>query len=408
MKLEHLAHQINLSIKNNNGSRLGTLLSVNDTDHVFALRRENVGSTRDGLTRKYATKIATPWDEICIAHLLAINAIEEKRMEEAYKEQALVVNAFLRFFTSQTNWILPALWIVLRELRDLAHEGDTELYNMHKATTCCEDAARICNKAFTSCLTDRTSQPTESRKWGVYRAVNIVLKCYFKVNRTNLSKNVIRAIEVVTEMPPLERFPTADQVTYRYYQGLLALLEENYIKAEGELTFAFENCHRSAVRNQERILTFLIPLRMMKGSFPAPRLLARFPALEELYDPFIQSIRQGNIAAFDKALLELESRLVQLNIWLIIVKAREIVISRVFKKCWLTLGKASRVPVPAFQAELKVAGEQMDMEGAECLVANSIFKGYIKGYISHDTQLVVLSKADPFPRLRARGLRNGA
>ena len=81
-----------------------------------------------------------------------------------------------------------------------------------------------------------------------------------------------------------------------------------------------------------RILTFLIPLRMMKGSFPAPRLLARFPALEGLYGPFIQSIRQGNIAAFDKALHELESRLVQLNVWLIIVKAREIVIGRVFKK----------------------------------------------------------------------------
>ncbi len=57
---------------------------------------------------------------------------------------------------------------------------------------------------------------------------------------------------------------------------------------------------------------------------------------------------------------------------------------------------------------MKLAGEKdMQVAEAECLVANSIYKGYIKGYISHDTQLVVLSKLEPFPKLGARALRNG-
>lgn len=29
-------------------------------------------------------------------------------------------------------------------------------------------------------------------------------------------------------MPPLEKFPKADIVTFKYYQGLLAFLEKNY------------------------------------------------------------------------------------------------------------------------------------------------------------------------------------
>ncbi|KAG9054400.1 COP9 signalosome (CSN) subunit [Serendipita sp. 407] len=360
MKLENLAHHINLCVKANNGIKLASWLSTNEPDHVDALRKANIGSTRDSLSKKYMNKFASPWDEICIAHLLAVIAISENRMEDAYKEQASMVNAFLRFFGVQTNWVLTPLWVVLTELRQLAHDGDVELYNQQKLTTCCEDAARICNKAFTMCVTDRTSQPAESRKWGVYRAVNIVLKCYFKVNRTNLSKNVIRAIEANSDIPSLEQFEMTDQVTYRYYQGLLALLDENYSRAEGELSFAFEHCHYSSPRNQERILTFLIPLRMMKGSFPTVRLLKRFPSLEGLYGRFLKSIREGNIVEFDRALLDLEARLVQLNIWLMIVKVREITVSRVFRKCWLVLNKPSRVSIPAFHAALKVAGNHSD------------------------------------------------
>ena len=63
-----------------------------------------------------------------------------------------------------------------------------------------EDAARIITKAFTDCVVDRcvwlfiriyiyndneqcisTSAPSESRKWGVYYVVGLVLKCYFRV-----------------------------------------------------------------------------------------------------------------------------------------------------------------------------------------------------------------------------------
>ena len=43
----------------------------------------------------------------------------------------------------------------------------------------------------------------------------------------------------------------------------------------------------------------------------------------------------------------------------------------------------------------------LDLDEVECLLANLIHLGYIKGYISHELRLLVLpskqAKQDPFP-----------
>jgi hypothetical protein len=39
----------------------------------------------------------------------------------------------------------------------------------------------------------------------------------------------------------------------------------------------------------------------------------------------------------------------------------------------------------------------MDLDELECMIANQIYIGYIKGYISHENRLLVLGKTDPFP-----------
>lgn len=41
----------------------------------------------------------------------------------------------------------------------------------------------------------------------------------------------------------------------------------------------------------------------------------------------------------------------------------------------------------------------IELEEANCILANLIHQGKIKGYISHTHQKVVLSKTDAFPRL---------
>jgi hypothetical protein len=46
-----------------------------------------------------------------------------------------------------------------------------------------------------------------------------------------------------------------------------------------------------------------------------------------------------------------------------------------------------------------VEDPEIDLDDTHCIVANLIFEGKIKGYISLNHQKLVLSKLDPFPKL---------
>jgi hypothetical protein len=42
------------------------------------------------------------------------------------------------------------------------------------------------------------------------------------------------------------------------------------------------------------------------------------------------------------------------------------------------------------------------MDEAECYVAIMIYQGYMRGYISHEKQMVVLASTNAFPRVADR------
>ena len=81
-----------------------------------------------------------------------------------------------------------------------------------------------------------------------------------------------------------------------------------------------------------RVLTYLIPLRILRGHLPSSELLDRFPALDDLFAPFIKAVRTGDIRAYDAALDRCERRLVDLNLYLTLEKARELCIRGLFRK----------------------------------------------------------------------------
>lgn len=192
-------------------------------------------------------------------------------------------------------------------------------------------------------------------------------------------------------------------------------------------------------------MTYLIPLQLMRGRLPSQTLLTAFPRLEELYTPFIRAIKQGNVQAFDAALTWAEPRLIQQNVWIAIEKAREVCLRGLYKKMWVALGAKTRLPVGhikialglAGAAELSTSSESMDhdsndksgkekeeaekraaeeqeeakerendlLDEAECITAGMIFRGFVRGYISHEKRMVVLAAKDPFPSLATVAVR---
>ena len=93
--------------------------------------------------------------------------------------------------------------------------------------------------------------------------INQLFKIYFKINKLNLCKPLVRALENA-KIPP-EHFSLAERVTYNYFLGMKTMFDSDYRQADELLSFSFRNCHPQSFRNKRLILTFLIPVKMLIG-----------------------------------------------------------------------------------------------------------------------------------------------
>ncbi|KAJ7819033.1 hypothetical protein B0H14DRAFT_3738145 [Mycena olivaceomarginata] len=189
---------------------------------------------------------------------------------------------------------------------------------------------------------------------------------------------------------------------------MLSFLNEEYAKARhAELTLTFYHCHIAAHKNQMRILTYLIPLRILHGHLPSDEVMHRFPILADIFADifvlFIAAIRMGDIAGLDRALAQREARLNELNLLLTLEKARELCLRELFCRVWVSSAKGTRIPLLMFHCALRISGiKDIELKEAECLVANMVYKGFMRVYISHEKQMVVLAATNVFPRLADR------
>jgi tetratricopeptide (TPR) repeat protein len=221
-------------------------------------------------------------------------------------------------------------------------------------------------------------------------------KTYFKVRQRNLCTNILRSIKV-QDLPSLGQYPTPHQVTFLYYHGRLLFLEAAYQQAEEKFVAAFRKCPRDAKKNKELILRYLIPVWLIRGVLPSRELLARYPATNELYGPFIDTIRNGNVKKFEEALLQKEKILVAHETFLTVELAREISIRSLFKKVYILNNRISRIPLEKFHKALKFVGLNVEMTEVIWFVAEMIRKGFIRGYLSYQKMFLVLSEINPFP-----------
>ncbi|RAH70652.1 protein csn12 [Aspergillus aculeatinus CBS 121060] len=342
----------------------------------------------------------------------------------AWKETA---NQLIRGYSTGglQAWTIPCLYVVGRYLRQFARKADAELASQEsdgfgdgfqddvatglEKNAKLEEATRVLNRMFTLCLTDR-SPIEESRKWGVYDTTNLLFKTYFKLNTVGLSKNLLRALNAQSaDLPELDAFPKSHIVTFKYYVGVIHFLDENYAEAEQHLAEAWRMCHRSAMKNRELILTYLIPCHLVTThTLPSKKLLAPFPRLEKLYRPLCNCIKIGDLGGFDAAMSAGEEEFVKRRIYLPLERGRDIALRNLFRKVFIAGGfeeskdgqppiRRTRVPVAEFAAAVRIGTHadersRVDIDEVECLLSNLIYKGLMKGYIARERGMVVLSK----------------
>lgn len=90
--------------------------------------------------------------------------------------------------------------------------------------------------------------------------VNQMFKVYFKINRHQLCKPLIRAIDSCNLK---DRFALAQTITYKFYEGQRAMFDGDFKNADECLSFAFQRCHKRSPKNKRSCLLYLVPVKMI-------------------------------------------------------------------------------------------------------------------------------------------------
>lgn len=346
----------------------------------------------------------SPWSEIVSSHLKVLTHIHHENYTEAFKEQMNSTVAFTRYFKtlSEENWPLPVLYVLSRDLRLLSIAADKEHSLKRTSVASHKDPNENLSKAseammnlYRVCSTDIRSPLERSKKHGMVILTNQLFKIYFKINKLNLCKPLIRALSQNNELLSASR--RSEQVTYNYFIGRKALFDSGFKEAESLLTSAFTNCDPQCFKNKRLILLYLVPAKMLLGQMPKESALVKYQL--NSFMPLVKSIREGNIKAFDAALDQEKDFFWTYGIYLLLEKLRTILYRNIFKKVSLILG-LYQIPIKAFKIAIDLTGgEEVDIQEIHCILANLIYENKIKGYISMQHQKLVISKQNPFPSL---------
>lgn len=381
-----------------------------------------------------------PLDQVISLHLRSLVASASGDAAGAVQSSSQAADLMYTVMEHEkdSNWSLPLINVLFRQLRLCSYAADGELERRGEKTHHMVDTQDVLKRYLQKMVIDRAPAPV-SKKAGCLFVIVHLFKLYFRLNHLKLCTFLVK---MVAQLPDLRTYPKAQVVAYRYYLGRLHVFEEKYEEAEESLTYAFRHCAKAAPANKRRILHFLIPVKLLRGQYPHERLLQKY-RLEE-FSSLIRAIRGGDLSQFNATLMRHQRFFVAKGIYLMLEKLKIFVYRNLFRK-WsqqqqqrnsevlpavpLLLDRpphllsflfslllsplfsflfhsrsvsdpstAHQLPLDTLLAALRLNGTEMSVDELECILANLIFQQNIKGYIAHK-RCVVLSKADPFPKL---------
>lgn len=244
------------------------------------------------------------------------------------------------------------------------------------------------------------AQPVLSKKRGLVFCAKELCVINFKHHKYNDCKPILSDVNNYLETSglPIWEFFKSDLVTLKYYSGRVAIIDNNFTKAEKELDLALRQCKNNAEMNQRTIIKYLIPVKIYCGKFPSAELIKRYKAYE--YVDMANAIVQGNLKEFQNQVDKMKRLWIKRNLLLFMEKLESVLMRNLFKKVHKLAGGGPIVDTEYFKKALNFGfeKEQYDIEETECIIGNLILQGFMKGYISHDKKKLVLSKTTPFPK----------
>lgn len=216
-------------------------------------------------------------------------------------------------FFSQT---LSKLSIGLDKRPDLTANLSTDQSDTGEHVTLVEASANVIKESCLRCLNDRAggvngleaNDTIAGRKIGIYALANIALRLFFYCKRLRSAEQVFHNIEQTSRgpsgIPSLNLFPAAQRVTYLYFLGRYFFANTHFHFAQQTLQAAYDHCHKQALPQRRKILTYLCLSDILIGRFPSQALLSRPEAsgLSSHLIPLCHAIKLGDIATFQTLL----------------------------------------------------------------------------------------------------------
>ena len=341
-----------------------------------------------------------PWGvlpDLVESRFAAGAALNAQNWVDAYDHLAHCLTTFVSAFAVESSWCLPAFLSICVDVRLLAQEADNFLRSTGEKPGRLEEAERILKRGFTTTNNDRREIGADSRRVGTLGAINQLLKVYFKLNNLRLCGNLTRTVDSKT-FPSFEAFPVGHRVTYKYFTGRLHLYEDRYADAVRDLSYSLANMQRTSIHHRRKVLLYLIPAKILTGVLPSTRMLEDNSMV--WFRGITEAITTGNLRVFDDAVSRHEEFFIRKALYLAVEKMRPLVYRSLCKRV-AKICASNKIALEKIRISLKTCGAEMDRDEVECILANLIYNNYIKGYISHKVGYLVLSKKNPFPRVRS-------
>uniref|UniRef100_A0A0D6QYU4 PCI domain-containing protein n=1 Tax=Araucaria cunninghamii TaxID=56994 RepID=A0A0D6QYU4_ARACU len=398
-RLSEYVNEFTEAIASQNGAALKRLLAISSNSPY----RESVASALQvfkDVSRlvKQVDKYAQLSDML-LQHMRCMQSFHYKQYIDAYYALEKSANAFLQEFRNwETAWAVDALYMIAYEMRTLAEMADREMAANGKNPDKLKVAGSFLMKVFGSLV------GKGPKRLGALYVTCQLFKVYFKLGTVHLCRSVIRSIETARVFD-FEEFPTRDKVTYMYYTGRLEVFNDNFNAADQKLMYALVHCDPQKEANIRMILKYLVPVKLSLGILPKEWLLQKYKLLE--YIDVVRALRTGDLRLLRHALQNHEDQFLRSGVYLVLEKLELQVYQRLIKKIYIMQKqkdptKAHQVKMDIIVKALKWLEIDMDVEEVECIMAILIHKNLMKGYFSHKSKVVVLSKQDPFPKLSGR------
>ncbi|KAI0510711.1 hypothetical protein KFK09_011320 [Dendrobium nobile] len=388
------------AISSQDGAALRSLLAVSSNSSLLLSLADALNIFQDWARLvKQADRNSQQLGEILVPHLRCIQSFRIGRFVEAYVAFEKSANAFLQEFRNwETAWAVEAVNMVAHEIRVLAELADKELSSMGKNPEKLQGAGSFLMKVF-GALAGKGP-----KRVGALYVTCQLFKVYFKLGTVHLCRSVIRSIETA-KIFDFEEFPSSDKATYMYYTGRLEVYNENFVAADQKLTYALMHCNSQYEANLRMILKYLIPVKLSIGILPKMTLLEKYNLIE--YTNVVKALKSGDLRLLRRALQEHEDQFLRTGVYLVLEKLELQVYQRLLKKIHMIQkqkdpSKAHQIKLDLIVKALKWLQVDMDVDEVECIMAILIYKNLIKGYFAHKSKVVVLSKQDPFPKLKGK------